>query len=159
MVFDLNNKVGIFYDDPQRFLNLLTSQRLLRRLDEVHLLDSSANIIMSNIVDPSINFVPPSEEAFVRSLDGKPVRIIDPTTNRTSALVKLDNFIDTYLYIVRFMDPKVINYLQQTGEAVSFYFNVQESKTGIKITFGIIYLLVVTLFLFLAIIKYQDLNL
>jgi two-component system nitrogen regulation sensor histidine kinase NtrY len=50
------------------------------------------------------------------------------------------------------MDPKVINYLQQTGEAVSFYFNIQESKTGIKITFGVIYLLVVTLFLFLSII-------
>ena len=118
----------------------------------MHLLDSSANIIMSNIVDPSINFVPPTEEAFSSSLNGKPVRIIDTNTNRTSALVKLDNFIDTYLYIVRFMDPNVINYLQQTGEAVSFYFSVQESKTGIKITFGIIYLLVVTLFLFLSII-------
>jgi len=152
MVLDVNNQSALYYENPKRFLNLLISQRLLRRLDEVHLLDSSANIIMSNIVDPSINFVPPTEEAFGRSLDGKPVRILDPSTNRTSALVKLNNFIDTYLYIVRFMDPKVINYLQQTGEAVSFYFSVQESKTGIKITFGIIYLLVVTLFLFLSII-------
>ena len=138
MVLDVNNQSTMYYENPKRFLNLLTSQRLLRRLDEVHLLDSSANIIMSNIIDPNINFVPPSEDAFTLSLKGKPVRISDPDTNRTSALVKLDNFIDTYLYIVRFMDPKVINYLQQTGEAVSFYFSVQESKTGIKITFGII---------------------
>ena len=152
MTLDVNRKSGLYYENPKRFLNLLTTQRLLRRLDEVHLLDSSANIIMSNIVDPSINFVPPTEEEFSSSLNGKPVRIIDTNTNRTSALVKLDNFIDTYLYIVRFMDPNVINYLQQTGEAVSFYFSVQESKTGIKITFGIIYLLVVTLFLFLSII-------
>ena len=152
MTLDVNRQSGLYYENPKRFLNLLTTQRLLRRLDEVHLLDSSANIIMSNIVDPSINFVPPTEEAFSSSLNGKPVRIIDTNTNRTSALVKLDNFIDTYLYIVRFMDPNVINYLQQTGEAVSFYFTVQESKTGIKITFGIIYLLVVTLFLFLSII-------
>ena len=152
MVLDINNQSALYYENPKRFLNLLTSQRLLRRLDEVHLIDSSANIIMSNIVDPNINFVPPTEEAFDVSLDGKPVRISDPSTNRTSALVKLNNFIDTYLYIVRFMDPKVINYLEQTGEAVTFYFSVQESKTGIKITFGIIYLLVVTLFLFLAII-------
>ena len=137
---------------PKQFLNLLTSQRLLRRLDEVHLIDSSGNIIMSNIIDSSINFVPPPEEAFSKTLKGKPVRIIDHRTNRTSALVKLNNFIDTYLYIVRFMDPKVINYIRQTGEAVSFYFTVQESKTGIKITFGIIYLLVVSLFLFLSII-------
>jgi len=152
MILDINNQSALYYENPKRFLNLLTSQRLIRRLDEVHLIDSSANIIMSNIVDPNINFVPPTEEAFDISLNGKPVRISDPSTNRTSALVKLDNFIDTYLYIVRFMDPKVINYLQQTGEAVSFYFSVRESKTGIKITFGIIYLLVVTLFLFLSII-------
>mgnify|MGYP001174802787 CR=1 FL=1 len=57
-------------------------------------------------------------------------------------------FID--LYIIKFMDPKLINYLQQTGEAVSFYYSVQESKTGIKITFAIIYLLIVSLLLFLS---------
>ena len=34
-------------------------------------------------------------------------------------LVKLNNFIDTYLYIVKFMDPKLINYITQTDEAVS----------------------------------------
>jgi len=152
MVLDVNNQSALYYENPNRFLNLLTSQRLLRRLDEVHLIDSSSNIIMSNIVDQSINFIPPPEEAFSRTLKGKPVRIIDTRTNRTSALVKLDNFIDTYLYIVRFMDPRVMNYIKQTGEAVSFYFAVQESKTGIKITFAIIYLLVVSLFLFLSII-------
>ncbi len=152
MVLDVNNNSNLYYNNPKRFLNLLTSQRLLRRLDEVHLLDSSANIIMSNIVDPNINFIPPSEDDFIRSLDGVPVRITDTGSNRTSALVKLNNFIDTYLYIVRFMDPKVISYLKETGDAVSFYFSVQESKTGIKLTFGVIYLLVVTLFLFLSII-------
>jgi len=152
MLLDVNSKSSLYYENPNQFLNMLTSQRLLRRLDEVHLLDSSANIIMSNIVDASMNFVPPPEEAFTRSLNGKPVRIIDTRTNRTSALVKLDNFIDTYLYIVRFLDPKVINYLKQTSEAVSFYYSVEENKTGIKITFAIIYLLIVSLLLFLSII-------
>ena len=108
MVLDINNKSGMFYENPKRFEKILASQRLLRRLDEVHLLDSSANIIMSNVVDLSMNFVPPPEEAFIRSLNGKPIRIIDTRTNRTSALVKLNNFIDTYLYIVKFMDPKLI---------------------------------------------------
>ena len=152
MVLDVNNQSSLYYEKPKQFLNVLSSQRLLRRLDEVHLLDSSGNIIMSNIVDISMNFVPPPEEAFIMSLDGRPVRIVDPRTNRTSALVKLNNFIDTYLYIVKFMDPKVINYLKQTGEAVSFYYSVQERKTGIKITFAVIYLLIVSLLLFLSII-------
>ncbi len=148
---DINIKSGLFYDYPSRFFNLLATQRMLRRLDEIHILDSSSNIIVSNVVDTSNNFVPPPDEAFTRSLNGKPIRIIDPSTNRTSALVKLDNFIDTYLYIVKFMDPKLINYLKTTDEAVTFYYSVQENQTGIKITFGVIYLLIVSLLLFLSI--------
>ena len=152
MVIDVNRNSAMFYDDPTRFQNILASQRLLRKLDEVHLLDSSGNIIMSNIIDESSNFVPPPEEAFSRSLEGKPIRITDPNTNRTSALIKLDNFIDTYLYIVKFLDPKVINYLKDTANLVTIYYNVQERKTGIKITFAIIYILIVSLLLFLSVI-------
>jgi len=152
MLIDVNTKSNMFYDNPKLFANVIASQRLLRRLDEVHLLDSSGNIIMSNVVDTSLNFVPPPEEAFTRSLDGVPVRITDPNTNRTSALVKLNNFIDTYLYIVKFMDPKIVNYLKETANLDALYFRVQDRKTGIKITFGLIYVLIVTLLLFLSII-------
>ena len=49
------------------------------------------------------------------------------------------------------MDPKVTNYLQQTSEAVSFYYIVQNRKTGIKITFAVIYILIVSLLLFLSV--------
>ena len=149
---DVNAKPSMFYENPKIFMRLLASQRLLRRLDEVHLLDSSANIIMSSVVDSSLEFVPPPDEAFLRSLNGKPIRIFDSKTNRTSALVKLNNFIDTYLYIVKFMDHELINYIKETDRAVSFYYSVQENKTGIKITFAIIYLLIVSLLLFLSII-------
>ena len=152
MVIDLNRQSSMYYDNPNGFLKILTSQRLLRRLDEVYLLDSDGNIIMSNIMDVSSEFITPPEDAFTKSLDGKPVRIIDPITNRTSALVKLGNFIDTYLYIVKFLDPKVISYIKQTDQAVSLYYNVQDRKTGIKITFAIIYILIVSLLLFLSII-------
>ena len=152
MVLDINNQSALYYENPKQFLNILISQRLLRRLDEVYLIDSSSNIIMSNLIDQDSNFITPPEEAFIKSLNNKPVRITDSLTNRTSALVKLTSFIDTYLYIVKFMDPKIISYVKQTGDAVDFYYNIQESKTGIKISFAIIYLLVVSLLLFLSII-------
>ena len=38
---DIDNQSTMYYENPQQFLNLLSSQRLLRRLDEVHLLDDS----------------------------------------------------------------------------------------------------------------------
>ncbi len=152
MALDINNQSKLLYNNPKQFQNILGSQRLLRRIDEVHLVDSSGEIVMSNIFDPSFDFIPPPEEAFTKSLTGKPVRIFDAETNRTSALIKLDNFIDTYLYIVKFMDPSIIRHIRQSGDAISFYYSVQDRKTGIKITFGIIYVLIVTLLLFFSIV-------
>ena len=55
MTLDVNRQSALYYENPKRFLNLLTTQRLLRRLDEVHLLDSSSNIIMSNIYGSKSN--------------------------------------------------------------------------------------------------------
>jgi len=152
MLVDINNNSNLFYDNPSRFKNLLFTQRLLRKLDEVHLLDSSGNVIMSNISDSKIPFIEPPEEAFVLAVGKKSVTISDSNSQRTSALVKLDSYIDTYLYIVKFMDPKVVNYLKQTGEAINFYFTIQDKKTGLKITFAIIYVLIVSLLLFVSVI-------
>ena len=59
MVLDLKNKSGIFYDDPKRFLNILQTQRLLRRIDELYLLDSTGDILMYTIVGASLNYIPP----------------------------------------------------------------------------------------------------
>ena len=107
---------------------------------------------MSNVVNLELDYIEPPAEAFANTLNGKPVRITDPDKNRTSALIKLNNFLDTYLYIVKFMDIKLVNYLKETNQALGFYYKVQEQKAGIKITFVIIYILTVSLLLFLSVI-------
>jgi len=71
MLVDINNNSNLFYDNPSRFKNLLFTQRLLRKLDEVHLLDSSGNVIMSNISDSKIPFIEPPEEAFALAVEKK----------------------------------------------------------------------------------------
>ncbi len=152
MTLDINKQFNLFYDNPKNFLNLLSSHRMLRKLDEVHLLDSSGDIVMSSTINESLDYIAPPDEAFTRAVNGQPIRIIDPNTNRSSALVKLDNFIDTYLYIVRFLDPELISYLKQTNQAIGFYYTVRDQKTGIKVSFAAIYVLIVSLLLFLSVI-------
>ena len=65
-------------------------------------------------------------------------------------MIKLNRLIDTYLYISRNIEPEILTYLNETEEAVNFYYSVENSQTGIKITFAIIYIIVVTLLLFLS---------
>jgi two-component system nitrogen regulation sensor histidine kinase NtrY len=152
MTIDLNQRANLFYQNPGKFVNILSNQRMLRKLDEAYLLDGAGNIIMSNVIDLTLDFIEPPPEAFANVLNKKPVRITDPDENRTSALIKLDNFLDTYLYIVKFMDPKLVNYLKETNSTLGFYYTVRNQKTGIKITFAVIYVLIVSLLLFLSVI-------
>jgi two-component system nitrogen regulation sensor histidine kinase NtrY len=56
-----------------------------------------------------------------------------------------------FLYIVKYLDPKISNYLNESQEAINFYYTVEEKSSGIKISFAIIYLIVVTLLMFISI--------
>ena len=152
VAIDINRNAKLFHDSPTILKDVLRHQRLIRRLDEVHLLDSSGQTIMSSVRDTSLEFVPPLDRAFeLLSSENRPIKITDAITNRSSSLLKLENFIDTYLYVVKFLDPKIIKYLKETEQAVNFYYSVENKRTGIKITFALIYVIVVTLLLFLSI--------
>ena len=122
----------------------------MRRVDDVFLIDSSGNILISDSINYEEKFVIPSEENFNEALDGKIVFVSNNLENKTTVMIKLNSLIDTFLYISRDIDPQILSYLNETEEAVSFYYSVENKQTGIKITFAIIYIIVVTLLLFLS---------
>ena len=145
------NRASIFYySNPNRFKNIVRSEKILRRIDDVYLIDSLGNILFSDIRDITEEFVIPSDEDYDQVLEGKPVFITDNLENKTTVMIKLNSLVDTYLYISRNIDTEILRYLNETEEAVSFYYSVENSQTGIKITFAVIYIIVVTLLLFLS---------
>jgi len=150
MSVGLNRASSFFYSDPNRFKAIMKSEKILRRVDDVYLIDSLGNILISDVRDITDAFVVPSDEDYDQVLEGKPVFITNNLENKTTAMTKLTSLVDTYLYISRNIDPKILRYLNETEEAVSFYYSVENSQTGIKITFAIIYIIVVTLLLFLS---------
>ncbi len=151
MSVGINRASNFFYSNKRRFENIIKSEKILRRVDDVYLIDSSANILFSDSRTSKNDFVIPSEENFTKALEGLPVIISNNLENKTSVIMKLNSLIDTYLYISRDIDFEIIKYLNETQEAVNFYYSVESSQLGIKITFAIIYIIVVTLLLFLSI--------
>ena len=83
--------------------------------------------------------------------DDRPLKILNAYENTSAALMRLTNYDNTFVYVVKFLDPKISKYLTESKDAISFYYTVQEKRTGIKISFAIIYMIVVTLLLFLSI--------
>ena len=150
MSVGLNRASGFYYSNMNRFTNIMRSEKILRRVDDVYLIDSLGNVLLSDVRKISEDFIIPSDENFDQVLEGKPVFITDSLKNKTTVMIKLNSLVDTYLYISRNIDPEILRYLNETEEAVDFYYSVENSQTGIKITFAIIYILVVTLLLFLS---------
>ena len=149
MSVGLNRASFLFYSSPERFRNLASSEKLLRRIDDLFLIDSSSNIIFSDASSVD-SFINPSEEEMSQALEGLPVLITNNIDNKTSAIIKLNSLIDTYLFISRNVDPKIISYLKETEQAVNFYYEVENKQLGIKITFAVIYILIVGLLLFIS---------
>ncbi len=150
MSVGLNRASSFYYSNPNRFKNIMRSEKLLRRVDDVYLIDSLGNILLSDVRDITEEFVVPSDEDYDQVLQGKPVFVSDSLENKTTVMTKLNSLVDTYLYISRNIDPETLRYLNETEQAVSFYYSVENSQTGIKVTFAIIYIIVVTLLLFLS---------
>ena len=150
MSVGLNRSSGFYYSNPNRFKQIIRSEKILRRIDDVYLIDSLGNILLSDVRDITEELVIPSDENYDQALEGKPVFITDSLENKTTVMTKLTTLVDTYLYISRNIDPEILRYLNETEQAVSFYYSVENSQTGIKVTFAIIYIIVVTLLLFLS---------
>ncbi len=150
MSVGLNRASGFYYSNPNRFKQIIRSEKILRRIDDVYLIDSLGNILLSDVRDITDAFVVPADEDYNQALEGRPVFITDSLKNKTTVMTKLTSLVDTYLYISRNIDSEILRYLNETEQAVSFYYSVENSQTGIRVTFAIIYIIVVTLLLFLS---------
>ena len=150
MSVGLGRASSLFYTSPDKFKNVARSEKILRRVDDIFLIDSVGNILFSD-TESITNFIKPSEEEFNKSLEGIPVLISNGLEDKTSVMIKLNSLIDTYLYISRNIDPEITRYLKETQQAVDFYYTIENKEFGIKITFAIIYIVVVALLLFISI--------
>ena len=146
----LNRASNFYYSNQNRFKEIVKAEKFLRKIDDVYLIDSLGGILLSDVRDVNDEFIIPSDENYDEALEGKPVFITNNLENKTTVMTKLTSLVDTYLYISRNIDPEILRYLNETEEAVSFYYSVENSQIGIKITFAIIYIIVVTLLLFLS---------
>ena len=149
---DLNRYYNVYFTNPNQFKKFVRTQRLLRKIDEIYLIDSAGSILLKETNNPDIEFNVPTEKYFDKALEGKPVSIERTEEKKAAYMVKLNNYIDTYLYIAKNVQPQLLNYLDATEQAVNFYYTVENNRTGIKITFAIIYIIIISMLLFLTIV-------
>ena len=151
IAFDLNKSINFLKTNINQFKSFLNTQKLIRDIDEIHIIDGEGNLFLSTL-DDTAKYRQPLAEALEMVLnDERPLKIINAYENQSASLIKLDNFEGKYLYIVKYLDEKISQYLLESQEALNFYYTVLNKQTGIKISFVFIYLVIVSLLLFVSI--------
>ena len=151
IAFDTNKSAKFLNDNTKEYSRFLKTQKLIRDIDEIHIIDENKKLLFSNLDDKS-KYNPPLDRALKLVLDDdRPLKIINAPENISAAIMRLQNFDNRFLYIIKYLDKNISNYLNESQEAINFYYTVEEKSTGIKISFAIIYLIIVTLLLFISI--------
>jgi two-component system, NtrC family, nitrogen regulation sensor histidine kinase NtrY len=151
IAYDLNKSINFLNTNINQFRSFLNTQKLIRDIDEVHIIESDGTLYLTTLTE-STSYKPPQTEALDMVLnDKRPLKIINAYKNQTASIIKLENFEGKYLYIVKYLDKKISQYLLESQEALNFYYTVLNKQTGIKISFVFIYLVIVSMLLFLSI--------
>ena len=150
IAFDTNKSSNFLNDNLNEYLRFLRTQKLIRDVDAIHIIDENKNLLFSS--EEIKNYIPPVDKALNLVLeDDRPLKIINAPENISAAIMRLQNFKNRFLYVIKYLDKDISNYLSESQEAINFYYTVEEKSSGIKISFAIIYIIIVTLLLFISI--------
>ncbi len=151
IAFDTNKSAKFLNENEIEYSRFLKTQKLIRDIDEIHIINQNKKLLFTNL-DNQSEYKPPLDKALKLVLDDdRPLKIINAPENISAAIMKLQSFQNRFLYVVKYLDKDISNYLNESQEAINFYYTVEEKSTGIKISFAIIYVIIVTLLMFLSI--------
>ena len=151
IAFDTNKSKNFLNDNTIEYKRFLKTQKLIRSVDEIHIIDIDKKLLFTSLDDNKL-YIPPVDKALNLVLeDDRPLKIINAPENRSAAIMRLQNFDNNFLYVVKYLDKNISKYLTESQEAINFYYTVEEKSTGIKISFAIIYIIIVSLLLFISI--------
>ena len=151
IAFDVNKGKNFLNDNEREYKRFLQTQKLIRGVDEIHIINLEKKLLFSTLEDDAL-YLPPVDEALNLVLDDdRPLKIINAFENRSAAIMRLQNFEDRFIYVVKYLDKDISKYLTESQEAINFYYTVEEKSTGIKVSFAIIYIIIVSLLLFISI--------
>jgi len=150
IAFDTNKSANFLNENTKEYLRFLKTQKLIRNVDEIHIIDENKKLLYSTEIKEK--YIPPVDKALNLVLeDDRPLKIINTQANISAAIMRLQSFDNRFLYVVKFLDENISSYLTESQEAINFYYTVEERSTGIKISFFIIYIIIVSLLLFISI--------
>jgi two-component system nitrogen regulation sensor histidine kinase NtrY len=140
MAGDVNRYEPAFKQSPVEFSRFLELQASYRAFPAVYLIDHDGRILAhAEVVSPPPFLAPPPKTLAAADKGEMPVHEFD-STDQIRALVRLKNFDDAYLYVVRPVEKGILAHLRETEGSLSAYRDTAANRGRIKVAFELAYL-------------------
>jgi two-component system, NtrC family, nitrogen regulation sensor histidine kinase NtrY len=165
MARDLDEEAAQVAGDQRQFRELMIGQAALRDLPVAYVIDGTGMVKVAVLEDDRIPYVTPPAHLIrsaaagqvpllmplkVEGLDSEKIPydllpdhlVRDAQRGRVAAITKLHNYPDSYLYVARGVDPKVVRHLRQTHEGVAAYEELRRARGGLELAHGLLYFMI-----------------
>ena len=153
MAADLSRAARALNASTDGFSDLLTDQTALRGLTEAVIFEpETGQIIASSSAILAPVLPPPPGWAVTLAQNGDVVEFATEDADRVRALVRLDVTPAFMLSISRPVDARILQYMHSAEESFALYKRLDENRSGLQITFALIFALLALLVLAAAIL-------
>ena len=132
-------------DKINKFLNFYISKN---NLTDAVLIGSSRNVLARSQFAFEINYLDLPNRYYDLANDGKIIISNDTDSNKVNAFIKLDQYVDAYLFTSRFIDQKVLEAISKSNIASDDYKSIELNLFDTKISILVLFLFI-SLFLLL----------
>src|SRR5712671_5574723 len=139
MANDISHARPLFDLDRSSFRQLLTASAASRNLPGAMLIDNKPTILETAQTGIQQDFQTPAPE-FLNGVDeNEPQIAVFIEANYVAAVIRLRGYTDTFLYVARLLDPRVVAQLRQTQASVAEYAALESRKLGIQVAFALMF--------------------
>lgn len=150
MANDLSRQAVILTTNQDAFNRVMKTQLFIRNLSEAMVVDRSGRVLAESGFTFTLSFESMPEPVFDKADMGEIVLITDTNDDRIRALVKLDNFLDSYLFVGRMVDSTVLRHLSDTKQAVAAYKQLESQYSSLQVKITMIFVVVALVLLLSA---------
>jgi two-component system, NtrC family, nitrogen regulation sensor histidine kinase NtrY len=154
MAIDLARAKPLFDQDRDRFLQFFTAQASLRDLPTALMLASDESIIMKadTRLPPELKEPPlPPLDRLLALNDADAVAGLLHESNHVAAMIKLRGYDNVYLFVARFVDPRVLAQIEETENSIAEYANFEQRRIGVQIAFALMFTIIALIVLLSAV--------
>jgi two-component system nitrogen regulation sensor histidine kinase NtrY len=139
MAKDIDEAVNLVKSRPQAFGNFLSAQASIRALPIAYLIDGNGKILATAATQKDVPYQAPPTQAMELAKSGQAIIIAPGKTALVGAIKALQNFNDTYLYVIRPVNAQVLQQLRATRANVAEYQLLEQRRAGVQVAFGLMY--------------------